>query len=216
MIVKMFLLGEYDVPGIRLLAGYSRRAVQYNMLDTLLEIVEGTDEKMWRELPRNATVRDITAFREEALRRGGKNFQYNRQSGELRLLGRDWLVMGAGETGAHKRLIGQKIGVAVLEEASLLREKFVRTVFSRMVDDRARAYLVTNPGPPNHYLLTDFIENQKLQADGKVRHIRFTIDDNPHLSAEYKESLRSMWKGAEYRRYVLGEWVDVPEMGGNS
>jgi hypothetical protein len=49
MIVKMFLLGEYDVPGIRL-AGYSRRAVQYNMLDTSRRPKEiwGNRERMRR------------------------------------------------------------------------------------------------------------------------------------------------------------------------
>jgi hypothetical protein len=177
MLVKMILLNEYDVPGLRLLAGYSRLSMQYNILDTLLEIVEGTDEKMWRELPRNSMADDIMAFREEALLRGGKNFRYNRQSGELRLLGREWMVMETCDDGAHKVLIGKKIGVAVFEEACLIPEVFVRAALERMADERARAYLVTNPGLPDHWMLSGLIENEKLRAAGTVRYLQVTQAD---------------------------------------
>ncbi|MDK6230831.1 PBSX family phage terminase large subunit, partial [Streptococcus agalactiae] len=39
------------------------------------------------------------------------------------------------------------------------------------------------------------------------RNFNFTLDDNPALSEEYKESLKAEYTGLWYKRFILGQWV---------
>jgi PBSX family phage terminase large subunit len=78
----------------------------------------------------------------------------------------------------------------------------------------AQLFGTTNPDSPNHWLKRDYLDRMGTidEKTGKKllrnwRRFHFTIDDNPSLEEEYKESLRAEYTGLWYRRFILGHWV---------
>ena len=60
-----------------------------------------------------------------------------------------------------------------------------------------------NPESPEHYVLKDYIQNENID----IRNWHFVLDDNPILSDEYKDEIKSVYTGVYYDRYILGKWV---------
>jgi hypothetical protein len=74
-----------------------------------------------------------------------------------------------------------------------------------MSPEGARSYLTTNPGNPYQYLKTDIIDDKKFRERMEV--IKFTLDDNPNISAEAKADIIASQKGVFKLRYIDGLWV---------
>ena len=61
-----------------------------------------------------------------------------------------------------------------------------------------------NPAGPEHWFYREWI----CKAEEKrALYLRFTMGDNPGLSARVRERYERMFQGTFYRRYVLGEWT---------
>ena len=82
--------------------------------------------------------------------------------------------------------------------------------FVKMAQSRCRGggevwpkFWTCNPDQPEHYIKREYIENDNLD----VKNWHFTLDDNPILSEEYKNELKSSYSGVFYDRYILGKWV---------
>lgn len=60
-----------------------------------------------------------------------------------------------------------------------------------------------NPGHPLHFIKTDYIDNDKLD----IKNWPFTLDDNPVLTEEYIQELKSSFSGVYYDRFIRGLWV---------
>lgn len=168
-------LCRYQVAGLKVMIGVSKQTVYDNLLHDLFEIV------------------------------GAENYNFNRQSGELYLFDTRWLVMGAKDDGAEKYLRGKTIGVALVEEGTLIPENFMKQLLGRLSPKGARLYINTNPDNPRHHLMKDIIQNKDL-AD-KVEVIHFDMDDNPNLSEETKERNRRAFTGVFKLRFIDGLWV---------
>ncbi len=82
---------------------------------------------------------------------------------------------------------------------------FFQMLLSRLSPPGARLYATTNPDNPNHYVKTELIDNADLTP--YVRHIAFTLDDNPNLDPVYKDSLKRQYSGLFYKRFIQGLWV---------
>ena len=130
--VKILVLCKYQVAGQRLITGASKATVKANILDDLFEIV------------------------------GTKNYDYNQQSGEMRLFDTRWRVIGAKDEGSEKYLRGVTAGVVVSDELTLMPKSFVFMLLSRLSPPGARWYSTTNPDNPYHYVKTDLIDNKDL------------------------------------------------------
>jgi PBSX family phage terminase large subunit len=61
-----------------------------------------------------------------------------------------------------------------------------------------------NPNSPVHPVKTRLINSSD---PGYCYSLHFTVDDNPALSEDKKNELKSKYTGLFYRRYILGEWV---------
>jgi PBSX family phage terminase large subunit len=177
LMIKMVRLCAYKVKGRRILVGFSRQSIINNVLTDLKEFV------------------------------GDENFHFNQQTGELLLMGVKWWVCGAHDVSSEKRIRGVTVGIAVVDEASLVPESFWQMLISRMSPDGARLYASTNPDHPRHYLKRDYIDNPKLKASGMLRSIHFNLNDNPNLKDEYRQLLTQSYKGLFYQRFILGLWV---------
>jgi PBSX family phage terminase large subunit len=177
MIPKFIQLCRYPVQGHRVITGVSKQTVYNNVLDDLIEVF------------------------------GPRKCSYNRQSGELVMLGTKWLVIGAKDEGSEKYVRGLTVGIAVNDELVLQPPSFVKMLLNRMSPEGARFYATTNPDTPFHYVYTDLINNQALLNAGQIEVIHFEIDDNPNLTDQYKANLKRLYSGVFYQRYVLGLWV---------
>src|ERR1035438_2572830 len=85
-LVKTLLLCRYEVAGRKIFTGFSKETIYRNVLTDLFEII------------------------------GTANYRYNRQSGELRLFGADWIVIGAHDEGSERIIRGMTVGVAMCDE----------------------------------------------------------------------------------------------------
>lgn len=138
---------------------------------------------------------------------GESNYDYNRQTGELCLFGRDIKVIGAKDEGSEKYLRGKTLAGAYVDEACLIPESFFTQLLNRLSVKGAKLYMTTNPDVPSHYLYTDYIIN--FDKADIVNTIHFELDDNPNLDEEYKSFIRKAYTGVFYRRFILGEWVQA-------
>ena len=137
---------------------------------------------------------------------GPKNYHYNSTSGLLTLCGCPWIVMGAKDEGSEKYIRGATLGYVVGDELSLMPKSFFDMVGTRMSPPGARGYFSTNPDSPTHWLF-EYINDRVLKRKGLLYTLHTTLEDNPNLSEDFKETLRLSYKGLFYQRYILGRWV---------
>ena len=136
---------------------------------------------------------------------GPKQFRWvNRQLGELQILGRRVHAVGASSEEAEARIRGVTLAGALCDEANLYPQSFWNQLMARLSVTGAMCFANCNPDSPFHWFYTDVITNDKIQ-NKKVWH--FTLDDNPNLSPEYVESLKAMYSGVFYKRFIEGLWV---------
>lgn len=121
------------------------------------------------------------------------------------ILGRRVHVLGASDAKAEKVIRGMTVAGAFADECTTLPEEFFTQLLGRMSVRGAKLFGSTNPDNPGHWLKTKFIDRVDELPDW--RHWHFTLDDNPALSEEYRESIRSEFTGLWYRRFIQGDWV---------
>lgn len=135
---------------------------------------------------------------------GVKNFKWvNRQQGELYILGRRVHAVGASSEEAEARIRGVTLAGALCDEANLYPRSFFAQLMARLSVPGAQCFCNCNPDSPFHWFYTDYITNDAI-TNKKVWH--FLLDDNPNLDPEYITSLKQMYTGMFYRRFILGEW----------
>ena len=174
---KTIRLCQYDVAGDGLFTGVSKTTIYRNVLSDLFSMI------------------------------GRKNYSYNRSSGQLRLFNTNWWVVGASDEGSEKTIQGLTLGRVIGDELTNLPRTYWQMLLTRMSPEGARLYGTCNPKDPFHYLKTDYLDNAEMRAEGTLWSEHFTLDDNPTLTEEYKEFLRSSFSGVFYLRYILGQWV---------
>lgn len=140
---------------------------------------------------------------------GENNYNYNRQTGELKIWGRRIKVLGAKDEGSEKFLRGKTVAGAYCDELSLMPEKFFKQLLNRMSVKGAKLYGTTNPDAPFHYLYKEYIIDDKKIKSGMVRSIHFMLEDNANLDQEYINFIKSAYQGMWYKRMILGLWVNA-------
>ena len=109
---------DYHVGGLKIFTGVSKQTIYNNVLNDLFELV------------------------------GPRNYSYNRNTGQLRLCGSEWLVIGAKDEGSERYIRGLTVGVAICDEVSLMPQSFFQMLLSGMSPENARLYGTTNPHTP--------------------------------------------------------------------
>jgi len=135
---------------------------------------------------------------------GPKNYKWiDKQKGELRLFHRRIYVIGANNEESESKIRGATIAGAYCDEANLYPEVFFSQLMARMSIADAKCFITLNPDSPYHWFYTNYLMNDEI-INKKVWH--FTMDDNPNLDPEYVKTLKQMYTGVFYRRFILGEW----------
>ena len=170
-------LNDYQVEGRKVIFGVSKQTVYNNVLSQLFDFA------------------------------GRGNYSFNRQTGELTLLGKKWLVVGAKDEGSERYIRGLTVGVAVGDELTLHPEGFFKMMLSRLSPEGARLYGTTNPDSPYHYLKTEYLDDAAKHATGDVWDMHCTMRDNLSLSQAKIAQYERMYKGVFYDLYIRGLWT---------
>ena len=129
--------------------------------------------------------------------------KYDRH-GSFILAGVKVVQVYTGSIAGLKRARGFTAYGAYVNEASLANEEVFKEIISRCSGDGARILWDSNPDNPNHWLNTDYINNE----DDDIVDFRFQLDDNTFLSERYRESIKSATPtGKFYDRDILGLWT---------
>lgn len=101
---------------------------------------------------------------------------------------------------------GITLAGALLDEVALMPRSFVEQVCARCSVEGSKLWFSCNPESPAHWFYQEWI--QKAEEKNALR-LSFAMTDNPSLSPAMLERYRTMFQGAFYRRFVLGEWVNA-------
>ena len=162
------------------LCAASINGVRRNLLAQARPVLEGLGFKWEEKVSRN----------EVTLRGGGReNLFY---------------LYGGGDEGSYAAIQGVTLAGVLLDEAALMPRSFVEQACARCSVRGGRVWFSCNPAGPEHWFYREWI----CKAEEKrALYLRFTMGDNPGLSARVRERYERMFQGTFYRRYVLGEWT---------
>jgi len=128
------------------------------------------------------------------------------KNNETKMFGRKIHFVGASDERAVSKIQGSTLAYSYVDEATRIPAPFFKMLLSRLSITGAQLFATCNPEAPRHWLKKDFLDRE---SDLNLRTWRFTLDDNPSLSEEYKENLKAEYQGhpAWYQRYIKGEWA---------
>ena len=154
----------------------------------------------------NSLVRNVISPMQSMI--GKENIDIRVQRKEVDIFGRTIWMEGADKMDAYKRIEGESLLRAYVDEWTQVPARFTKTMMSRLSDPGACAYGTCNPGGPNHYLYKDYIS----RADAlNIALWHFTLDDNPWLDPAYKAAIiaENPVGTVFYDRNILGNWVEA-------
>ena len=163
-----------------LITGKTRDTVKRNIIDDLLMMLEGQID-----------------------------YSYHHFDGVLQIGDNTVHVIGLSDEGATSRVQGLTVGGWYADEVAVCPESAVKMCISRCSLPDSQIFWTLNPDSPYHYLYREYITNDKLKEKGIVKVWHFNLDDNIHLTEEYKDNLKELYSASEvqYKRYILGLWV---------
>jgi PBSX family phage terminase large subunit len=112
-------------------------------------------------------------------------------------------VVGANDERSEGKIRGSTIRKCLGDELTLWPESFFRMLDSRLSLETSQFFGSTNPGPPRHYLKTDYIDRV---GELNLKTYKFMLEDNKALPASYVEAIKKNYTGLWYKRFILGEW----------
>lgn len=137
---------------------------------------------------------------------GTANFTYSLPKKEGCLFGRKIYLEGANDARAENKIRGMTLSGAYCDELTLFAEDFFAMLLTRLSAPGAKLIATTNPDSPFHWLKEKYIDRA---ADGKIDMLtmKFLIDENTFLDADYIENQKKEHVGVFYDRFILGLWV---------
>ena len=136
----------------------------------------------------------------------GIDWEWKRTEARIIIGNNVYHLFGADKDNAQDKLQGMTAAGAFADEAALFPRSFIDQMIGRCSVAGSKIFMNCNPNGAYHYLKTDFID--RAEEVGLFR-LHFTMDDNPALSPEIRESYARSFRGAFYRQYILGEWVSA-------
>ena len=113
-------------------------------------------------------------------------------------------LYGGRDEGSSASIQGATLAGVLLDEAALMPRSFVEQACARCSVRGGRVWFSCNPAGPEHWFYQEWICKAR---EKNALYLRFTMGDNPALSQAVRERYERMFRGAFYRRYVLGEWA---------
>lgn len=194
--------------GLLLIAGYSKETIKANILEQFAVLL-GPKAVKWNDDFCWITI-------------GDRTYKH--------------AIVGASNKKAEGRIRGRNLSGALVDETTLIDSGFWSQLLARLSDPGAVLITATNPGPPTHPILTDYLNRARTVIDRNgvehnravkvvedeegVRHwydedgnelldllrLIYVIDDNVALDREYVARIKAENRGVFFRRNILGEW----------
>ena len=101
---------------------------------------------------------------------------------------------------------GITLAGVLLDEVALMPRSFVEQAIARCSVTDSKIWFNCNPDNPYHWFKKEWID--KIE-DKNGLYLKFTLDDNPSLSKKVIKRYHSLYSGAFYERFVLGNWSSV-------
>ena len=113
-------------------------------------------------------------------------------------------LFGGRDESSAALIQGMTLAGALLDEVALMPRSFVEQVCARCSVEGSRLWFSCNPESPGHWFYREWICRA---GEKNALHLHFTMEDNPGLSPQVRRRYETMFQGAFYRRFVLGEWA---------
>ena len=113
-------------------------------------------------------------------------------------------VFGGKDEGSAALIQGRTLAGVLLDEVVLMPRSFVEQAMTRCSVDGAKLWFSCNPGSPQHWFYTEWIQRNK---ERNALYLHFEMTDNPGLSKKTLERYQAMFSGVFYDRYIRGLWV---------
>ena len=113
-------------------------------------------------------------------------------------------VFGGKDEASYTLIQGRTLAGALLDEVALMPHSFVEQALARCSVDGAKLWFSCNPGSPQHWFYTEWIQRNK---ERNALYLHFEMTDNPGLSQKTLERYQAMFSGVFYDRYIRGLWV---------
>lgn len=113
-------------------------------------------------------------------------------------------VFGGKDEGSAALIQGRTLAGVLLDEVVLMPRSFVEQALTRCSVDGAKLWFSCNPGSPQHWFYTEWIQRSK---ERNALYLHFEMTDNPGLSQKTLERYQAMFSGVFYDRYIRGLWV---------
>lgn len=139
----------------------------------------------------------------------GIHAEHNRYLNEIYYLNNTICLFGVGKKGDDEKIQGSTFGGALIDECTVITEDGFKMILSRNSLPESMIFITCNPANPNHYLYTEYIQNEHLKEDGKCHVWTFTLEDNQTLTKDYVDNLKASYPKDSlfYKRYIDGLWV---------
>ena len=135
---------------------------------------------------------------------GENNFTFSVPAKEGQLFGRKVIFEGANDARSEAKIRGLTLQGAYCDELTQFPQDFYTMLLSRLRKPGAKLFATTNPDSPSHWLKTNYIDRQN-ELD--FLDVKFLLDDNTTLPADYVENIKREYTGIFYERFILGNWV---------
>lgn len=113
-------------------------------------------------------------------------------------------VFGGKDESSYTLIQGRTLAGVLLDEVVLMPRSFVEQALTRCSVDGAKLWFSCNPGSPQHWFYTEWIQRNK---ERNALYLHFEMADNPGLSQKTLERYQAMFSGVFYDRYIRGLWV---------
>ena len=135
---------------------------------------------------------------------GENNFTFSVPAKEGQLFGRKVLFEGANDARSEAKIRGLTLQGAYCDELTQFPQDFYTMLLSRLRKPGAKLFATTNPDSPSHWLKANYID-RKDELD--FLDVKFLLDDNTTLPADYVENIKREYTGIFYERFILGNWM---------
>ena len=135
---------------------------------------------------------------------GENNFSFSISAKEGKLFGHHVILEGANDAQAEAKIRGLTLQGAYCDEITKMQEDFFSMLLSRLRLPGAKLFGTTNPDAPTHWLKANYIDRAEKLS---LLDVKFSLDDNTTLPAEYVENIKREYTGVFYDRFILGRWV---------
>ena len=113
-------------------------------------------------------------------------------------------VFGGKDESSFALIQGRTLAGVLLDEVVLMPRSFVEQAMTRCSVDGAKLWFSCNPGSPQHWFFTEWIQKRK---ERNALYLHFKMTDNPGLSKKTLARYEAMFTGIFRQRYIDGMWV---------